>query len=174
MQGPAVYYRREGSRRPAVIPRKYHHRSFSHLVVDGRVALIDAPRELKIRYSEHRVRVEYHVDGTREARQALSERLYDAMRRSVAALERQPVSRVRWDSAPFRFAARRDLAFTEEPNRRILADPNAAFAQRLKAAINIAWIERTRVGSVELSCLTVGAARILNLNAGGQARPAPF
>ena len=36
-------------------------------LVDGRIALIDAPRELKVRYGEQRVRVEYRVDGTLEA-----------------------------------------------------------------------------------------------------------
>jgi fluoroquinolone transport system ATP-binding protein len=37
-------------------------------LVDGRIALIDAPRELKVRYGEQRVRIEYRVDGTLEAR----------------------------------------------------------------------------------------------------------
>ena len=36
-------------------------------LVDGRIALIDAPRELKVRYGEKRVRVEYRVDGKLEA-----------------------------------------------------------------------------------------------------------
>jgi fluoroquinolone transport system ATP-binding protein len=37
-------------------------------LVEGRIALIDAPRELKVRYGEKRVRVEYRVNGTLEAR----------------------------------------------------------------------------------------------------------
>ena len=37
-------------------------------LVDGRIALIDAPRELKVRYGERRVRVEYSVNGTLEER----------------------------------------------------------------------------------------------------------
>ncbi len=37
-------------------------------LVDGRIALIDAPRELKVRYGEPRVRVEYRVGGKLEAR----------------------------------------------------------------------------------------------------------
>lgn len=37
-------------------------------LVDGEIALIDTPRELKLRHGEHRVRVEYLVDG-RLARQ---------------------------------------------------------------------------------------------------------
>lgn len=37
-------------------------------LVDGRIALIDAPRALKVRYGERRVRVEYRVDGVIEMR----------------------------------------------------------------------------------------------------------
>ena len=37
-------------------------------LIDGRIALIDAPRELKVRYGERRVRVEYRVNGTLEER----------------------------------------------------------------------------------------------------------
>jgi fluoroquinolone transport system ATP-binding protein len=37
-------------------------------LIDGRIALIDAPRELKVRYGEQRVRVEYRVDGMLEER----------------------------------------------------------------------------------------------------------
>ncbi len=37
-------------------------------LIDGRIALIDAPRELKVRYGERRVRVEYRVNGALEER----------------------------------------------------------------------------------------------------------
>ncbi len=37
-------------------------------LIDGQIALIDSPRELKVRYGEKRVRVEYGADGTLEAR----------------------------------------------------------------------------------------------------------
>jgi fluoroquinolone transport system ATP-binding protein len=37
-------------------------------LVDGRIALIDAPRELKVRYGEQRVRVEYRLNGALEER----------------------------------------------------------------------------------------------------------
>ena len=32
-------------------------------ILDGRIALIEAPRVLKLRYGERRVRVEYRLDG---------------------------------------------------------------------------------------------------------------
>ena len=38
-------------------------------LVDGRIALIDAPRELKVRHGEKSVRVEYRRGGTLEARE---------------------------------------------------------------------------------------------------------
>ena len=37
-------------------------------LLDGHIALIDAPRELKVRYGERRLRVEYRVNGTLEVR----------------------------------------------------------------------------------------------------------
>ncbi len=38
-------------------------------LIDGQIALIDAPRELKVRYGEKRVRVEYDVDGKLESQE---------------------------------------------------------------------------------------------------------
>ena len=35
-------------------------------IVDGKISLIDAPRELKLRYGEHRARVEYRVEDRTE------------------------------------------------------------------------------------------------------------
>ena len=37
-------------------------------LIDGHIALIDAPRELKVRYGERRVRVEYRLNGELEGR----------------------------------------------------------------------------------------------------------
>ena len=38
-------------------------------LVDGRIALVDSPRALKVRHGEQRVRVEYRVGGTLEQRE---------------------------------------------------------------------------------------------------------
>ena len=102
-------------------------------------------------------------DGSRAARSALAERLYDAMRRSTASVERRAVARIRWKSVRMRLAVRSDDVFSEERSRRILADSSADVASRLKAAIHVAWIERSRTRSVVLCGLAVGAARILHL-----------
>ncbi len=46
-------------------------------LVDGRIALVDAPRELKVRYGERSVRVEYHLNGVLEERDFPLEGLAD-------------------------------------------------------------------------------------------------
>ncbi len=46
-------------------------------LIDGKIALIDAPRELKVRHGERRVRVEYGVNGTLEERDFPLEGLAD-------------------------------------------------------------------------------------------------
>jgi len=46
-------------------------------LIDGRIALIDTPRELKVRYGERRVRVEYGVNGKLEERDFPLEGLAD-------------------------------------------------------------------------------------------------
>ncbi|MCZ6506622.1 MAG: ABC transporter ATP-binding protein [Acidobacteria bacterium] len=40
-------------------------------IVDGRIDLIDSPRELKLRHGEHRLRVDYLEDGRLESREFL-------------------------------------------------------------------------------------------------------
>jgi fluoroquinolone transport system ATP-binding protein len=57
-------------------------------LVDGHIALVDAPRDLKVRYGEQRVRVEYRVDGVLEARDFPLERL--AENSGFLAALRQP------------------------------------------------------------------------------------
>ena len=57
-------------------------------LVDGRVALVDAPGELKVRYGEQRVRVEYRAHGKPEGRNFPLEGLADNA--DFLALLRQP------------------------------------------------------------------------------------
>lgn len=46
-------------------------------LVDGQIALIDTPRDLKVRYGERRVRVDYRVNGALEVREFPMEGLAD-------------------------------------------------------------------------------------------------
>jgi len=103
-------------------------------------------------------------DGSRGARDQLVERLAAAILRSTARVERQPVHQITWHTAALRFPRRRDPAFGETANRKILNDDNAAFRQRLKAAITLAWLaNNTPDHSVMLSCLRIGNAHLLHL-----------
>ncbi len=103
-------------------------------------------------------------DRSREARTALTNRLHGAMERSVASVQLAAASPIRWQTVPVQFPQRRDPAFMEEANRRLLADPQEKFRVHLKAAFNLAWIERVKAKrSVELSCLTIGSVQLLHL-----------
>lgn len=103
-------------------------------------------------------------DGSREARMALTNRIHSAMKRSVADVALEAASPLRWQTLAVRFPPRRDPAFAEAVSRRQLADPQAKFIVHLKAAFNLAWIERVKAKSpIELSCLTIGSVQLLHL-----------
>ncbi len=103
-------------------------------------------------------------DGTPKARQALTDRLYDAMRRSIADERTERISNVRWEQAGIAFTKRRDPAFQRPANVAILANAKAMPIQRLKAGITLAWIKRSATRPpVEMSCLAIDGVRILHL-----------
>lgn len=103
-------------------------------------------------------------DGSPEARVALTERVYDAMNRSVAATERFPATRLEWRTAEARFFLRTEPEWSEETARRIIADTNATAQQRLNAALNLAWIERFhRDPTIALHSLELGPVTSLYL-----------
>ena len=102
--------------------------------------------------------------GTPEDRAALADRLHDAMVRSVNSVSREPVSPLEWRTVPVQFPLRSDSPFSEEANRAVLRDAGASAAARVKAALNLAFIERVQAGRpFELSCLALGGIRILHL-----------
>ena len=102
--------------------------------------------------------------GTPEDRAALADRLHDAMVRSVNSVSREPVSPLQWRTVPVQFPLRSDPAFSEETNRAVLRDAEASTTARVKAALNLAFIERVQAGRpLELGCLALGRIRILHL-----------
>jgi len=108
--------------------------------------------------------------GTPEDRAALADRLHDAMVRSVNSVSREPPPAERapaplqWRTAPVQFPLRSDPAFSEDTNRAVLRDAGASARARVKAALNLAFIERVQAGRpLELSCLALGGIRILHL-----------
>jgi hypothetical protein len=103
-------------------------------------------------------------DGSAEARVRLTDRLADAMRRSISATRRAPATPPDWKIAEVRFAIRSEPLFAEAQFRKDLADPKAPDAARLKAALALAWYDRLRERpGVDCSRLRIGPATILHL-----------
>lgn len=103
-------------------------------------------------------------DGSPEAREELANRLQSGIEQSIASLIRQPVRPMQWFVRPVTLPLRTDEEFSEAANRRILDNANAGEAQRRKAAIALAWIERVQADHpVEISCLSIGSVSLLHL-----------
>ncbi len=104
-------------------------------------------------------------DGSPAARAALTERAYDAMKRSVASTTRAPVSRLEWKTADVRLAIRTETEWSEERLRKILADPKASVNDRINmAALTLAWYERLRARpTVDVNTLRLGPVTMLFL-----------
>lgn len=103
-------------------------------------------------------------DGSPAARVALTERVLAAMRQAVAATETEPVQRLDWQITRVRFTPRSEREWSRERARSALDDPQATAQARLKAALDLAWLERLeRNPHVEISRLTVGPVTSLHL-----------
>jgi len=103
-------------------------------------------------------------NGSKEARERLTDRLQAGIEQSIANLKHQPIEPLQWSVTDIHFPLRQDAAFSESTNRNILADRTLSEGQRRKAAIAVAWIERVHAQRpVQLSCLTIGSIRMLHL-----------
>jgi hypothetical protein len=106
-------------------------------------------------------------DGSAAARTALAERLYDGLRRSSADCDqnvRQPVARLDWRTRLVRFPLRQDGEFTLAAARKVAADAGTDFAERLRKAMLVAWIERVAAGRpVEFSAWSVADIDVIQL-----------
>jgi hypothetical protein len=101
-------------------------------------------------------------DGSPEARVRLTERLYEGLVKSEAALRPLPVQSVAW----------RTTSVLPEPNplldesrlRAMLADPKNVPANRIRPAMQLAWLRRVAAGSpITLSALHVNDVTLLHL-----------
>lgn len=107
-----------------------------------------------------------HNDGSPQARVALTGRIHDAMRRSVAATVVAPATRADWATADVALALRTEPEWSEARARATVADTNAAPVAQLNAALNLAWIERVKARpTVPLSRLRIGPVTLLHLPA---------
>ncbi|WP_166831521.1 hypothetical protein [Thalassoroseus pseudoceratinae] len=104
-------------------------------------------------------------DGTREARERLAQRLYAGMVSSVSQLEKQAAGDLEWRTSPLKFPLRSEPAFSVKYQRKILDSPTATFSRKLKAAMLLAWIDRTRNRREPLQacCLSLGTIHLVHL-----------
>lgn len=105
-------------------------------------------------------------DGSPESRVRLTARIHDAMQRAVATTTLAPVDRVEWRTADIRFAGRTEPEWSEVRAREVIGSTNAPALERLKAALDLAWIERMkRSPDVAISSLRLGPVTVLHLPA---------
>jgi dienelactone hydrolase len=105
-------------------------------------------------------------DGSPQARQELTGRIYRAMIEAAASTKRLPVERVEWRTARVRFAPRADLTSSMSAARSMLSDTNASSLDRLKAALDLAWLDRLEADpTVTISRLALGPVMALHLPA---------
>jgi len=102
-------------------------------------------------------------DGSPENRLALAERLADGMRRAWESTRRQPIAAkdVSWHSEAVALPPAKDLAI--EKLEAQLKPPGLGFTGQSDAS-RLAWLRRCQAGhKIEVSCLSLGSARILHL-----------
>lgn len=101
-------------------------------------------------------------DGSREARDQLTERLYQAMREASRTTTFEPLRSVNWRSMPFPFIPRSDEGYREEDMRSRLADPSVDPAQRIRAACRVSFLQRVKKPLV-VQALYLNDALVLHL-----------
>ena len=103
-------------------------------------------------------------NGSPQARQEITDRIYQAMQGSLENIKRTAIEPLNWQTVDVNFPVRRAPDFLEQRNQQILKDPKSKYSQVIKAAINLAWIERAKKNeTIEFSCLSFGKVKILHL-----------
>ena len=101
-------------------------------------------------------------DGSRAARDELTERLLAGMEASAATTRWMPLGRVQWRSRPVVLPLPADAEKMLAAKRAQLADPKGADIPRVRAATQVAFAQRAG-RPLELSLLALGPVRILHL-----------
>ena len=101
-------------------------------------------------------------DGTRRARDELTDRLYAAMEASAASTRLAPVDRLGWRTVPLELPLRTDAGYTVEDNRAKVADPQQDAVTRVRAATRLAFVGRIE-RPLGLSVLRMGDVSVLHL-----------
>lgn len=103
-------------------------------------------------------------NGTPEARQQLSERIYAGIVASERELQRQPIEHIAWQTAPVLLTPR--ASFTEESLMAQVSNKDNALANRIRPAMMLSWLRRCeRKDPILLSALHINGATLLHLPA---------
>lgn len=104
-------------------------------------------------------------EGAPANREALAERLADAMRRSLASEQRHSNLRLEWRNTFLHLPHREGADFTEAAIRRVLEDPKSADKDVASAARYLAWWQRCQSGrpNIDLQALLLDGAGIVHL-----------
>jgi hypothetical protein len=102
-------------------------------------------------------------NGAPEVRQALADRLADAMRRARAAEQKHAVDGLGWTTVPVRLPHREGREFSEEAIVSELRDTTKEPKLRANAARYLAWLRLTKLGrTIPVTCLHAGPAHVLH------------
>jgi hypothetical protein len=99
-------------------------------------------------------------DGSREARQELTDRLLTGIKASVASTKYQPAGKLAWLSVPLTLQPRTDGEYALEPSLAAIANPKQS--SREATACRVAF-DRRADRPFDLSCLEIGDVRLVCL-----------
>ncbi len=155
----------------ATHPQSYHGKG---AVSGDTVGLARAMRERELPGVAHihfdgasgNVTVGKYYDGTRASREQLAERMAAGMREAWEAVERHPIAAadVAWSFEPVKLPV--SPRMNEDLLRQELGNPAADIKQRVRAAMDLAWITRSgRQQPIDIGCLRLGDTYVLHMPA---------
>jgi len=155
----------------ATHPQSYHGKG---IVSGDTVGLARAMRERELPNVAHihfdgasgNVTVGKYYDGTRESRDELAGRIADGLRAAWNSVERQPISAadVAWRAEPVLLPV--SPRMSEEPLRQELNTAGGDIKQRVRAAMDLAWMARSqRKEPIDIGCLRLGKTYVLHMPA---------
>ena len=130
---------------------------------------LDVPEALHVHFTgaAGNIAAGKYNDGSKQNRAILAERLADGMKRAWEGTVRRPLSGkdIRWQIEPVKLPAGQELQSLSKHLDARKKDTTFLLATPwYKNATQVAWLERSRQGkSIDVSCLTLGDARILHL-----------
>jgi hypothetical protein len=101
-------------------------------------------------------------DGAPGNRLILRDRMHPAMLSAWRATQKHACRQFDWRTLAIRLPPRQENAFTSEASRQTLADAKESKVRRINAAMQLAWLERSRT-PISVSCLDLGPALVAHL-----------